>query len=694
LPVDGQVYAQPLYVSGLTIGGVTHNVLFVATQHNTVYAFDADAADPEVLWQVTLGVSVPATLLFGQYGDISNEVGILSTPVIDPVRGVIYVVTDNLRNGLPAFHLHALDLTSGTEQLGGPVTITASVSGSGSGGEGGTVVFDPRQHIQRPGLLLANGAIYVAFGSHGDQSPYHGWLISYDAGNLAQLSVYMSTPDGDGGAFWQSGRGPAADPAGNIYAITGNGDYDGQRNFGQSFLQLSSSLKLTGSFTPADWKSESDNDADLAAGPALIANFHTYAGADKSGNLYLLDTSALGQPDAQNGNAFQIFSVSGSSIFNFAVWNRNDDALLYIQGRNDPLKCFRYTPAGFNSIALSQSSNPVPWVRLGMTVSANGGQDGTGILWEITGNFNDGSNATLHAYDAGNLANELWNSDMNAAHDAMGPIVKFVAPTVANGRVYAPSLNNSVMVYGLFPNDVGPQAPAIQAVASAASYGSDALSPGEIVAVFGSNLGPATPAGLQLDDAGMVTTSLADTQVFFDGTPAPMVWTSAGQVNAVVPFGISNPSTQIQVQYQDRLSDPFSMPVASSSPGIFTADGSGVGQAIVLNQDGSVNSASNPAPAGSVIVLYATGAGQFNPPLLDGSVVGADNLPVPVLPVVAQVGGRNATILYAGGAPNVVAGVLQVNVVIPVGSPSGSAIPVSLRIGTVNSQTHLTIAVQ
>jgi uncharacterized protein (TIGR03437 family) len=693
-PVDGQVYAQPLYASGIVVNGATHNVLFVATQHNSIFAFDADSTAPQVLWQANFGPSVPASLLFGPYGDISNEVGILSTPVIDLQRGVIYAVSDNLPGGAPVFQLHALDLATGIERLGGPVAIAASVSGTGSDGDGTTVRFNPQQHIQRPGLLLANGAVYVAFGSHGDQSPYHGWLMSYDAGDLThQLSVYMSTPNGDGGSFWQSGRGPAADSAGNVYAITGNGDYDGQQNFGESLLKFSPTLNLTGSFTPSNWESLSDNDVDIAAGPALVNN-RTYVGADKGGNLYLLDISALGQPDAQNGNAFQIFSVSPGSIFNFAVWKRGNNALLYIQGQSDTLKCFQLTSTGFNSIPLSQSSGLVDWARLGMTLSANGAQDGTGILWEIIGNYNDGStNATLHAYDANNLANELWNSDMNSAHDSMGPIVKFVAPTVANGKVYAPSLNNSVIVYGLYSLNVG-QPPVVQAVASAASYANDGLSPGEIVAIFGFNLGPATPVGMELDGAGVVTTSLANTQVLFDGIPSPMVWTSAGQVNAIVPFSTSNSSTQIQVQYQDLVSNPFPMRVLPAAPGIFSADGSGAGQAIVLNQDGSVNSAANPAPAGSVITLYATGAGQFNPALSDGSVIGGDTLPVPVLPVTARIGNLDAVVSYAGSAPGSVAGVLQVNAQVPAGAPSGPAIPLGLLIGTATSQSNLTIAVR
>jgi uncharacterized protein (TIGR03437 family) len=680
------------------IDGALRNVLYVATMHNSIFAFDAEsAAAPRVLWQVNLGAAVPAPMLFGQYGDIGGEVGILSTPVIDLQRGVIYAVTDNLDSTGPVFRLHALDLATGAEQLGGPAIINASVPGAGSGGSNGTVRFDPAQHIQRPALLLSGGAVSIAFGSHGDQSPYHGWMISYDASDLTrQVAIHMSTPNGDGGSYWQSGRGPAADSLGNVYAITGNGDFDGQQNFGQSFMKLSSKLVRTGSFTPANWKAASDADADLAAGPALLSRGRILAGADKSGNLYLLDTASMGQPDAIGGNAFQVFSVYDGAIFNFAVWNRGDESLLFIQARNDVLKEFRFTPSGFNSVPLSKTSSPVKYVRIGMTLSANGTQDGTGILWEITGNYNDVSTtATLHAYDANNLANELWNSDMNG-RDKMGAITKFVGPTVANGRVYAPTYENAVIAYGILAdNIVAPDPPpAIRSVASAASYASDVLSPGEIVAIFGTGLGPATPAGLQLDGAGMVSTSIGGTQVLFDGIPSPMVWASQGQVNAVVPFGIVNQTAQVQVQYQDHVSDPLNMAVAPSSPGIFSADGSGSGQAIVLNQDGSVNSANAPAPHRSVITLYATGAGQFNPGMLDGAVITADNLPTPVLPVSVRIGGRDAFILYAGGAPGLVAGVLQVNVQIPDGAPTGAAIPITLRIGDRMSQTNLSIAIQ
>jgi hypothetical protein len=429
-------------------GRGTHNVVFLSTMHNSVYAFDADDMSPvSLLWQVNLGTSVPAALLFGQYGDIAFEVGILSTGVIDLQRGVLYIVADTLEGGTPAFYLHALDLATGVERLNGPVSLAASVPGTGSGAlPGGTVRLDPGQHIQRPGLLLANDSIYVGFGSHGDQDPYHGWMLRYDASDVSrQLGAYVSTPNGNGGSFWQSGRGPAADQQGNLYAVTGNGDYDGIHNFGESFIKMSPEAPaVVDSFTPSNWKSMSDNDFDLSAGPALITGTPTVIGADKAGNLYLLNGDAMGQP----GRA-RIIAVSAGTIFNFAVWSRSDGATVYIQGQREPPKSFQVAGNGVNPAPLSTGANPVRFARVGMTISANGDQNGSGILWETTGDYNAGAPGTLHAYDASNLASELWHSDMNSARDQMPPITKFVSPTVANGKVYVPSSANVVVVYGI-----------------------------------------------------------------------------------------------------------------------------------------------------------------------------------------------------------------------------------------------------
>ena len=691
-PVDGQVYSQPLVVSGLSMPGKgTHNVVFVSTMHNSVYAFDADAVSSiSTLWQVNLGNSVPASLLYGSdWGDITNEVGILSTGVIDLQRGVLYVVADVLQNGAPVFYLHALDLATGAERLNGPVALTASVPGTGSAARrDGTIPFDPMQHLQRPGLLLANNAVYVSFGSHGDMSPYHGWMLSYDASDLThQVGVYMSTPNGDAGAIWQAGRGPAADAQGNLYAVTGNGDYDGITNFGESFLKLPAqgSAPLD-SFTPADWQSMSDNDFDISVGPALVAGTHTVIGADKGGTLYVINGGAM----SQSGGASTI-SASSGSIFNFAVWSLGGTALVYTQGEQEPVKCFQITGNAVNPTPVSTAATAIPYGRIGMTVSANGVQAGSGILWETTGDYNEGTPGTLHAFNASDLASELWNSDMNQARDQMPLITKFAPPTVANGKVYVPTNSNVVLVYGLFspPANDPVITPSIVTVANAAGN-STAVAPGEVVTIAGSNLGPATPAGIQLDAYGNVATTLAGTQVLFNGVASPLISASAGQVNAVVPFGVAVGTAQIQVQYQGLFSAPFPVTVASAAIEILSS----AGQAIVVNQDGSPNSPLNPAAPGSVVTLLASGAGQLSPGGIDGAIVSPGNLPQPVLPVMAQIGGQPADVEYAGGAPGMVEGVIQVNLQIPTATQTGAAVPLVLQVGDSTSQSGITVAVQ
>ena len=443
LPVDGQVYAQPLYVSGLTIPGKgLLNVLFVTTMHNSVYAYNADAmATPDLLWTVNLGPPVPASLLYADSSDIDPEIGILGTGAIDLQRGVLYVVSETLQRDVPAFFLHALDLTSGAETLNGPAEITAAV-------------FDPLQHLQRPGVLLANDAVYIGFGSHADQNLWHGWLMSYDAANVArQIGVFLATRSGWGGAIWQSGRGPAADDQGNVYVITGNGDYDGLDNFGESFLRLTGASPTPADwFTPANWAALSGDDADLSAGPALIPGTHLVIGADKEGSLYLVNGDAMGQMSFGDFGSAQSFSVSQGFIFNFALWSRPGNAYLYVQGEGDALACYELVGGRFNTTPVSVAAAAVDVSRVGMTISADGGQDNTGILWETTGDFDNPSTpGTLHAFDASNLANELWNSDMLPDQDLLGSPVKFVSPTVANGKVYVPTLSGTVAVYGLLP---------------------------------------------------------------------------------------------------------------------------------------------------------------------------------------------------------------------------------------------------
>ena len=697
-PADGEIFAQPLYVSGITIGQTTHNILLIATEHNSIYAYDADQISPSVLlWKVNLGSSIPVSTITGSdgaYYDVYPEIGILGTGVVDPMAGVLYVVAETLQNGSPVFQLHALDLTSGQERMNGPVLISASVPVSGQGASSaGSLAFDSTQHIQRPGMLLVNGTISVGFGSHGDGGTWHGWLMRYSASDLTkQLGVFLSTPAGSGGAIWQSGRGLAADADGNTYFITGNGDYDGRQNFGESFVKLSgSTLGLSDWYTPANWQSLSENDEDLSAGPAIVPGTHMLVGGDKSGNLYLVNGDSMGHLDS--GNSAQVFQAVAGSIFNFALWGRPDSTYMYVREENGSLHCFRIAGGSFDTSPVGVSAGMAGPTSVGMALSANGGKDGTGILWVTSGAYQDlSAPGLLHAFDASNLANELWNSGM-APQDSLNGFVKFVSPTVANGKVYAAS-STSVLVYGLLASSGSQPRPSIAAAGNAASYYPAAISPGELIAIFGSNLGPANGAGLQLDSFGNVAALLAGTQVQFDGIPAPMVYAGASQVNAIVPFGLSSTTSQVQVLYGGQPSAAFPLKLVPATPGIFTADSSGSGQALAANQDGTVNSGDNPIAAGSIIVLYATGAGQTSPLVPDGSVVTVAQLPLPVLPVTVQIGGQPATVLYAGGAPGMAAGILQVNVRVPAGLAAGSSVPVTLLVGSQSSQPGVTIAVR
>lgn len=316
--VDGQIYAQPLYVSNLAMrDGGTHNVVYVATEHNSVYAFDADDPDQSTpLWKVNLGPAnvtpngdfgcSPEQCPFGPYHDLFPELGITGTPVIDLRAQTLYLVAFSKEFGVYHQRLHALDITTGAEKVGAPVEITGSVPGSGDGSVDGRITFDPMQHLQRPALLLSNGVLYIAFASHADYNPYHGWVFAYDAITLTQLGIYCTTPNGGAGGIWQSNQGPAADANGNVYFMTGNNrvakpDLD-LPNLGETFVKLSlgagKRLTVTDYFTPCNQCCLDKGDTDLgSAGPLLIPDTDPplLVGVGKQGRAYLLNQDNLGQ---------------------------------------------------------------------------------------------------------------------------------------------------------------------------------------------------------------------------------------------------------------------------------------------------------------------------------------------------------------------------------------------------------------
>jgi uncharacterized protein (TIGR03437 family) len=693
-PVDGQIYAQPLYVSGVSIPGQgVKNVLYVVTMNDSVYAFDADASNsPAPLWQVTLGTPVPSAALL-DFTDIDPQVGILSTPVIDLNRQVIYVVTDTFEKGAPVFRLHALSLAAGGEMLNGPVEIAASVPGRGDDSIHGTVPFVPFWHLQRPGLALANGTIYIGFGAHADAGPFHGWLIAYDAGDLQhQVAAFNTTPNGGAGGIWQAGRAPAVDQDGNVYVISGNGNFDGQTNFSGAVIKLAGAdLSVLDWYTPATWQYLDDNDLDVGStGAVLLPGISQLITGDKGGRLIYLDRGDLGGIESNRGA--NTFAASVAGIFQLGVWQSPQGLMVYEQDQSGPLKAYSAGAGGLVQKPASQSAPLFDSLYPGIAISSNGTSGG--IVWETTGDFSQaGVPGTLHAFDAANLTKELWNSG-TLPRDALGAFAKFAVPLVANGRVYVPTFSGRLVVYGPGAGSGGSTfTPRVTSVLNGASFVADAVSPGEVVAIQGSGLGPQNLANLELDGSGHVSTVLAGTRVWFDGTPAPVLYASSTQIGVTVPFGVSRPISQVVVETSTGASAPFSVPVEPASPALFSSTGQGSGEGAILNEDGSVNSQNNPALAGSIVTLYATGLGQTSPPGEDGLVADAI-LPAPNLPVSVFVGGVPAYLLYVGAAPGLVEGVFQINVRIPLGTPGGVSSFVFMQAGEAVSPTGIQVAVE
>jgi hypothetical protein len=460
-PVDGQMYAQPLYVPGVSIPGKgTRNVVYAATEHDSVYAFDADGATADPLWHRSFtnagaGITTVSDEDFPQpYEDIAPEIGITGTPVIDSSSGTLYVVAKTKENGSFFQRLHALDIATGAEKFSGPVTIQASVPGAGVRNDGnGNVVFDPLINLQRSGLLLAGGTIYVAFASHGDFDPFNGWILGYDAHSLRQVIAYAPDADGSGGSVWQAGGGPAADGAGNIYVAVANGDFDvpgGGRDYGDSALKL----RPTGNgsivvdyFTPFDQQTLADLDHDLGSGGLVLlpdepgSPSHLLLASNKEGKLYVINRDNMGHFNAANDNQIpQTIQFAGGIFSTPAVWQNK----VYVSAVSDSLKS--YTVNGGQLTLASDTGQVLGYPGSTPVVSANGNSNG--IVWTLQVDHQLSDAAVLHAYDANDLSRELYNSMQARDRDTAGASVKFTVPVVANGKVYVGG-GDQLTVYGL-----------------------------------------------------------------------------------------------------------------------------------------------------------------------------------------------------------------------------------------------------
>lgn len=481
--VDGAVYAQPLYVANLAIGGGTHNVIIVATQHDSVYAFDADSPSCVVYWQTSFlgpGVtSIPAS--DNGCGDVTLEYGITGTPVIDPSNDTLYVVPQTKESGNWFQRLHALDITTGAERAGSPVVIAATSPING----GGQTTFAALMQNQRPGLAVSNGGVYIAWASHCDNGPYNGWMMRYDETSLAQTAVLNVTPNGSEGGIWMSGGAPAFDSTGSIFVSTGNGTFDDTssivpplapgNDFGESFLKLNpTTLAVQDFYTPSQELVWSDDDLDISSagvtvlpdgmGPASHPN--VLVGSDKQGHLWMIDRTSMSRFSSTSDNTVEYLTLPYAATCAAdddeqcvyatpSYWN----GTVYLAIEHGPVMAMALSngliPSAANVVTpTSQSSEtysfPTP------TVSISASPAGNALVWALDNNANGTDNgsaslgpAVLRAYDATNLATTLYTSSALAA-DSGGPAVKFTVPVVANGHVYVPG-NGQLTVYGLSP---------------------------------------------------------------------------------------------------------------------------------------------------------------------------------------------------------------------------------------------------
>jgi hypothetical protein len=470
-PVDGYVYAQPLYVANVSIPGRGfHNVLYVVTSHDSVYAFDADGRSAIPLWQTSFlssGVTpIPSSAFGTTSGTIAKlfgpEIGITGTPVIDKATQTIYLVAATRENNTDVQRLHALDITTGVDNKV-PVVIRGTVPGTGSGSDGaGSLSFKAHQNLQRAGLALANGKIYVAFGSHYDRRPYHGWVFAFSKSSLQRQAIFCVTPDGlgFGAGVWMGGAAPGVDAAGNIYISSGNGDFTadtGGTGYGNTVMKLSSTLAVLDWFAPANQIYLNDNDYDLGSGGTLLlpdqsGTTHPHElvmfGKDPSGTIYVLDREDLGRynPAGDTQIVQSIPHQIGDGVNKPrsmpAYWNGR----VYFIAMHDVPKQFTLTNGLLSPTPTARASTLFGFP--GATPSISSKNSTNAILWAVENV--SGAPAVLHAYSAANITIELYNSNQAGARDNPDIATTFSIPTIANGKVYIAG-RTQVTVYGLFP---------------------------------------------------------------------------------------------------------------------------------------------------------------------------------------------------------------------------------------------------
>jgi hypothetical protein len=658
LSVDGQVYAQPLYMQGVTIpGNGTHNVVYVATEHDSVYAFDGDVGG-NPLWKVTLLTNGGTTVPNAQVGasDINPEIGVTGTPVIDPSTGTLYVVAKSLEGTNFVQRLHALDITTGAEKFGGPVVIQASVSGTGSGSTTGTLPFNPQWENQRPGLLLMNGFVYIGFAAHGDNGPWHGWILSYNAATLQQAGAWCTSPNGKGSGLWSSGAGLSADTEGRIFVATGNGDYPVTSNvvpnpppapstsvdFGDSIVQLSinnGSITPTDYFTPYNTASLDTADTDLGSGGVLIPpdqtgpNPHILVQVGKQGRIYVVNRDKM----TSDGSHFCSGCTTDPEIIGTvngngglwaipAYWNGN----VYFGGTADFLKAYSLSTGVLSASPTSQAATSTNYPGSTPVVSANGTTNG--IVWAVdSSGYASQVPAVLRAYDATDVANLLYDSSLTGGRDTLGASIKFVAPVVTNGKVYV-GTGAEVDVFGLlsdlpmaaaptFSVPAGSYATTVDVVLSSTTpgvtiyYTTDGTTPNTNSNEYKASItvndtetinAVAEATGFLLSPVSTATYTLADRAAGPDLSPAPGTYTTAQSVT------LSDDTANATIYYTTDGTTPthsskvYTAPIAVSTTTTINAIGSAAGLA-----DSGVSTGTYTISAGTTSINF--GSGFSNP---------------------------------------------------------------------------------